>query len=1150
MIATCYSLFFFAGLIIIIFKMKSLSCMSGQRDSVQLPPTFRLDNSIDTHKDDTKTPMLGQKGPKMHTLIEVLRCELAKPGRAASNTGLVPSKQWTPIYYAVYHNRESALLHFLRAGQSPDDVTGTGQPPICIAVEAGQIEAARILCEAGADTKAITSNNGETALHIAIKVGRTDLTELLLSYAIDLEAQTTSTGETPLHYAAAKPGCLATVVTLLKRGANYDVLNVKGSSPAEIALQANNIHAAVAIINAARGKRSKLAKEKEMLLKHVEKTQNRFSMNNELISDIFSASCDPDSTVLIEAIKKDDASLVEMFLGKDADPNRPTATGLLPIFAALNCSRAAIVHSLIKYGADVTVRDLEGLTVFQAALDSPLAHEKEAMTGICDALLASGADSKTTYPDGKTLLHYTVSPSLGLARVAQRLLEYGVSANEADKSGNTALHLATSRSCIEILLKNGADATLLDNKELTPLISIVTSAIKNTEPDLESLIKVSDLRARDQSGKTALHLAAQNGLERTVRSLLKHRAETTVLDARKKTPLLLAVHSQQWNVVPILATQPGINTWDEAGSTALHHAATSIPHPPATWKDIAVAVRKFCDKGVSRSMRDKSGATPLILAVKTLPEEGISVIETLLSGLGRTNCVEHEDHKQRSALYFAATLGKPVFVQALLKNGAAFALREWTVTKGPLKLTAEADRQTLKILAEHEWLRRMIMLRRQSGGVPDEEAVAVLPKILPIPVLTDLLAMGLDPNSLPVPKSQSRDLLLWTILNHLAIQPSLPPQYLYDIIKLTLSFSADASLPTKKSPTPDSKERLTIYPIAFLLEQHPTVDIDLVTLFLEHGASLATASPFYTGSYPLHSAVRSNRLDLVDEFLYCKADPNVTDSQHRTPIFLAAEKGFWEIAELLLKYGAKLNVHDADGNTPLHRAVVGGSTRIVLAFQRKGAKANIKNKKDLTPLSCISEHLAEKDKKKITATLKNAEEQEKRDEGRNQRPQKPATPEQRPSLPPASSSAYSKASKKSLASPRISIAPRVPLAPIAVNRNSISSLIQEPKTATRMPMSPRTASVIYTPPSPKPTQTSFPKTATGSPELPSSSTLGIEKPLPRIDSGVLYTKKNEEEKTLSGLDRSKKSCGDEMGARDSKEDFKSWLAMSQLLEQR
>jgi ankyrin repeat protein len=1127
--------------------MKSLSCMSSQRDSVQLPPTLRLDNSIDTHKDDTKITTLGQKGPKMHTLIEVLRCELAKPGRAASNTRLTPSKQWTPIYYAVFHNRESALLHFLRAGQSPDDVTGTGQPPICIAVEAGHIEAARILCEAGADTKATTSDNGETALHIAIKTGRTDLTDLLLKYATDLVAQTASTGETPLHYAAAKPGCLATVVTLLKRGAKYDVLNVRGRSPAEIALEANNIHAAVAIINAARGKRSKLAKEKEMLLKHVEKTQNRFSMNNELISDIFSASCDPDSTVLVEAIKKDDASLVEMFLGKDADPNRPTATGLLPIFAALNCSGAAIVHSLIKHGVDVTVCDSEGLTVFQAALDSPLAHEKEAMTGICDALLSGGADSKTTYPDGKTLLHHAVSPSLGLARVAQRLLEYGLDVNKTDNLGNTPLHLATSRSCIEILLKNGAGATLLDNQELTPLLSIVTSATKDTEPDLESLIKASDLRALDQSGKTALHLAAQNGLERTVRSLLKHRAETTVLDARKKTALLLAVHNQQWNVVPLLATQPGINTWDEAGSTALHHTATSIPHPPATWKDIAFAIGKFCEKGVSRSMRDKSGATPLIQAVKTLPEEGISVIEALLSGLGRANCVEHEDHKQRSALYFAATLSKPVFVQMLLKNGATFALKEWTVTKGPLKSTTAANRQTLKLLAEHEWLRRMILLRRQSGGVPDKETVAVLPKILPVSVLTDLLAMGLDPSSLPVPRSQSRGLLLWAILNNMATQSLVVPQYLYDIIKLTLSTSADASVPTKKPSTPDSKERLTMYPIAFLLEQHPKVDIDLTILFLEHGASLATASPFYNGSYPLHSAVRSNRLDLVDEFLIRKADPNATDSQHRTPIFLAAENGFWEIAEMLLKHGAKVDLHDADGNTPLHRAAVGGSTRIVLALQRKGAKAGVRNKNDLTPLSCISEGLAEKDKNKITAMLKNAEELEERNEVRNQPSKKLTTPEKKPDLSTASSSAYSKVSKTSLTPPHISIAP---ITPIAMNRLSASSIVQAPKTATRMQMSPRTASVIYTPPSPKPTQTSFPKTATGSPELPSSSTLSIEKPLPRIDSGVRYTKTSEEEKASSALDRSKKMCGDEMGARDSKEDFKGWLAMSQLLEQR
>jgi len=247
-----------------------------------------------------------------------------------------------------------------------------------------------------------------------------------------------------------------------------------------------------------------------------------------------------------------------------------------------------------------------------------------------------------------------------------------------------------------------------------------------------------------------------------------------------------------------------------------------------------------------------------------------------------------------------------------------------------------------------------------------------------------------------------------------------------------------------------------------------------------------------------------------------------------------------------LKHGAKVDVHDADGNTPLHRAVVGGSPRIVLALQRKGAKAGVKNKNDLTPLACISEDLAEKHKSKITAMLKNAEEQERRSSAWNQSSQNPVTPEKRPSLPTASSSAYSKASRNSLTPSRISLAP---ITPIAVNRNSASSVVQEPKTATRMPMSPRTASVIYTPPSPKPTQTSFPKTATGSPELPSSSTLSIEKPLPRVDSGIRYTKKDEEENALPVLDRSKKTYGDEMGARDSKEDFQGWLAMSQLLEQ-
>ncbi|KAF2714001.1 ankyrin [Pleomassaria siparia CBS 279.74] len=303
--------------------------MSLPRYSEDMPPSYRMDDDI-VYNMDTGVTMLGHKRSRMHTMLEVLRCELAKPRKTQGKNGLQPCKGWTPIYYAAYHNREAALLHFLREGQSPDDITGTGQPPLCIAVQAGHLKAVRILCEAGADIKAPMKPNGETALHLAIKAGRTDLIDILLPLEPNLAARTTHTGETPLHYAAAKAGCLATVVSLLKLGAVYDEPNYKGCSPAEVALQAHNIYAAVAIINAARGKRSKLVKEKEKLFRHVEKAKNRFWIND-LIADIFSASCGPDSTVIVGAINKDDAGLVDVFFRKGTDPNRDTMTRIQPV---------------------------------------------------------------------------------------------------------------------------------------------------------------------------------------------------------------------------------------------------------------------------------------------------------------------------------------------------------------------------------------------------------------------------------------------------------------------------------------------------------------------------------------------------------------------------------------------------------------------------------------------------------------------------------------------------------------------------------------------------------------------------------------------------------------------------------------------------
>lgn len=976
--------------------MKSCSCLSSSDSAMEAPVPFRQ-VGLEPDKGTPKTSVLRRKNSTIQTSVEVLKCKFAKPTTVQGGE-FSPSKQWTPIYYAVYHQREAALSHFLRSGGSPDDADGTGQPPLCIAVANGHVGIIKILLEAGADIKAVNQNSGETALHIAIKHGRSDLIDFILPYGPNLEAQTEETRETVLHYAASKSGSLATVVALLKLGAKYDTLNAKGQTPAEAALQSNNLHGAVAIINAAHGKRKKLAKEKEMLLKHVQKTNGRFSIGNDLIADIFSAACDPDSTVLVEAIKRDDAGLVEMFLEKGSDPDRQTAKGMRPIFVALECAGAPVIQALVKNNADVSIRDAKGLTVLQAAFESPLAQDTEAMRGIFDSLLDNGANAMVTYPNGQTLLHRAVSPRFGLTRVAHLLINSGVKVNAQDNDGNTALHLAThSRSCIEGLLKQGANPHQLNLDGLTPLLYAAAYGNKEKEPDLESLVRVSNLRTTNPNDQTALHLAAANGLERMVRLLLRSRAETMIVDTNKHTPLLLAVKNHQWATVPLLAIPPSINSWDQDGMSALHHIARSIPKSPSTWKDIAAAATPFCDRGVSRSMRDRSGATPLIQAIKTLPEEGLPVINVLLmqkaDRRSSWNCVSHEDHQRCDALYYAITLRKVIFVEALLKNGAMITFKEWTPGKGQLDLSANTDKQIMKLIVQYEWARRAGSLRRQSGG-PDAEAPS-FSTVFPAKEIKQMMSMGLDVNDLP--KSPLGTSMLWAILRHIPLQPPIAPKYLFDTMKLILDSGADPNAGTARgsrrspSPIPQSPQvsrdslPLSLHPITFLIEESPTIDIDIVTLLLTKGAKLSVASPFYGGRFPLHSAAKANRMDVVDEFLLQRADVNCEDQNGRTPLFIAAEQGFWEIVDVLLRRGAKIGIQDTEQNTPLHAAAVGGSKRVVATLLRAGAKASVKNMKDQTPLACVPNDLDEKELNKIIPMLKDSEEKERRDDDRERK---------------------------------------------------------------------------------------------------------------------------------------------------------------------
>ncbi|XP_020261938.1 potassium channel AKT2 isoform X2 [Asparagus officinalis] len=55
----------------------------------------------------------------------------------------------------------------------------------------------------------------------------------------------------------------------------------------------------------------------------------------------------------------------------------------------------------------------------------------------------------------------------------------------------------------------------------------------------------------------------------------------------------------------------------------------------------------------------------------------------------------------------------------------------------------------------------------------------------------------------------------------------------------------------------------------------------------------------------------------LEQLLRTGMDPNIGDSKGRTPLHIAAAKGFEDCVLVLLKHGCNVNVQDFDGNTPL-----------------------------------------------------------------------------------------------------------------------------------------------------------------------------------------------------------------------------------------
>ncbi len=102
----------------------------------------------------------------------------------------------------------------------------------------------------------------------------------------------------------------------------------------------------------------------------------------------------------------------------------------------------------------------------------------------------------------------------------------------------------------------------------------------------------------------------------------------------------------------------------------------------------------------------------------------------------------------------------------------------------------------------------------------------------------------------------------------------------------------------------------------------------------------------------IHDAVRKDDLNEVQKLI--QKDSNSIadrdDEYGRTPLHIAAEKGFKDIVQLLLAHGADVNAKDKYNNTPLHNAIHGNHIEIIMMLLNAHADVNAFSRYYGTPL--------------------------------------------------------------------------------------------------------------------------------------------------------------------------------------------------------
>ena len=430
---------------------------------------------------------------------------------------------------AVKRQDPLAVRSLLDAGADVNATQGDGATALHWAAYWNDLTMAQLLLDAGARVSA-ANDLGVTPLWLACNNGSAAMTETLLDAGADPDAALPS-GETPLM-TASRTGSVDAVRSLLTRGAD---VNAKEGSHGQSALMwaVAQRHSAVV----------------RTLLEHGAATDDRSMSYPQVISSSGNADLSGvydieqgGYTPLLFAARQGGLESARLLVAAGADVNDVAPMGTSALVVAAHSGQSAVAMFLLEQGADPNAADA-GYTALHAAV---LRGDLDLVA----ALLAHGADPSPKLVRGTpgrrvsadwTLSHNLIgaTPFWLAARFREpaimRVLAEGGADPLAVKDGATAVMAAlqggTTRGRFGLPGSEQTDRTM--------------EARLTVEAVEQALAAGADVDAQNDSGDSAMHIAASRGLDNIISLLAEQGAPLDVRNNLGQTPLGAAMAEPQ-----------------------------------------------------------------------------------------------------------------------------------------------------------------------------------------------------------------------------------------------------------------------------------------------------------------------------------------------------------------------------------------------------------------------------------------------------------------------------------------------------------------------------------------------------------------------------------------------------------------------------